>query len=75
MAILCIWSVLKHTKTYLMSLVVTKYPAPRNTHKGLKMLRCVSGTDSQLKQKRSKALPLGESATSEAQPISFAVGG
>ncbi len=35
----------------------------------------ISGTDSQLKQKRSKALPLGESMTSEAQPISYAVGG
>lgn len=42
---------------------------------GLKILSCVSGTDSQLKQKRSKALPLGESMTSEAQPISYAVGG
>ena len=47
----------------------------RNTHKGWKMIRCVSGTDSQLKQKRSKALPLGESMTSEAHPISYAVGG
>ncbi len=34
-----------------------------------------SGTESYVKQKRSKALPLGESMTSEAQPISFAVGG
>jgi len=33
------------------------------------------GTNSDTKQKRSKALPLGESMTSEAQPISFAVGG
>jgi len=47
----------------------------RNTHKGWKMICCVSGTDSQLKQKRSKALPLGESMTSEAQPIAFGVGG
>ena len=47
----------------------------RNTHKGWKMIRCVSGTDSQLKQKRDKALPLGESATPEAQPIGSAVGG
>jgi putative transposase len=34
-----------------------------------------SGIDSDIKQKRSKALPLGESMTSEVQPISFAVGG
>ena len=47
----------------------------RNTHKGWKIICCVSGTDSQLKQKRSKALPLGESATSEAHPIGYAVGG
>ena len=42
---------------------------------GWKMIRCVSGTDSQLKQKRGEALPLGESATPEAQPIAFGVGG
>ena len=42
---------------------------------GLKILSCGSGIESQDKQKRSKALPLGESMTSEAQPISFAVGG
>ena len=42
---------------------------------GLKMICCVSGTDSQLKQKRGKALPLGESMTHEAHPISFAVSG
>ena len=42
---------------------------------GWKMICCVSGTDSQLKQKRSKALPLGESMTSEAHPIAFGVGG
>ena len=36
---------------------------------------CGSGIDSQLKQKRSKALPLGESMTSEAHPIAFGVGG
>jgi len=30
---------------------------------------------SQDKQKRSKALPLGESMTSEAHPIAFGVGG
>jgi len=41
---------------------------------GLKILSG-SGTDSDIKQKRSKALPLGESMTSEAQPIGFAVGG
>ena len=42
---------------------------------GLKILRCGSGIESQDKQKRSKALPLGESMTSEAHPISYAVGG
>ena len=42
---------------------------------GLKILSCGSGIESQDKQKRSKALPLGESMTSEAHPISFAVGG
>ena len=38
----------------------------RNTHKGWKMVRCVSGTDSQLKQKRVEALPLGKSMKLEA---------
>ena len=47
----------------------------RNHHKGWKMIRCVSGTDSQDKQKRSKALPFGESMTSEAHPIASGVGG
>jgi putative transposase len=42
---------------------------------GLKILSCGSGIESQDKQKRSKALPLGESMTSEAHTISFAVGG
>jgi len=42
---------------------------------GLNIINCVSGTDSQSKQKRSKALPLGESMTSEAHPIGSAVGG
>lgn len=46
----------------------------RKTHKGWKMIRCVSGTDSQQKQKRGKALPLGESMTPEAQPIASGVG-
>jgi len=41
---------------------------------GLKILSG-SGIESDIKQKRSKALPLGESVTSEAHPISFAVGG
>ncbi len=41
---------------------------------GLKILSG-SGTDSDIKQKRSKALPLGKSMTSEAQPIAFGVGG
>ena len=42
---------------------------------GLKILSCGSGIESQDKQKRSKALPLGESMTSEAHPIAFGVGG
>jgi transposase len=41
---------------------------------GLKILSGL-GTNSDIKQKRSKALPLGESMTSEAQPISYAGGG
>lgn len=41
---------------------------------GLKILSG-SGTESDLKQKQGEALPLGESATLEAHPISFAVGG
>jgi len=41
---------------------------------GLKILSG-SGIESQDKQKRSKALPLGESMTHEAQFLSFAVGG
>lgn len=34
-----------------------------------------SGIESDIKQKQSKALPLGESVTSEAQPTSYTVGG
>jgi len=34
-----------------------------------------SGIESYIKQKRDEALPLGESMTPEAQPVSFAVGG
>ena len=41
---------------------------------GLKTLSG-SGIESDIKQKRGKALPLGESMTHEAHPISFAVGG
>lgn len=41
---------------------------------GLKILSGL-GTNSDIKQKRSKVLPLGESMTSEATPISYAVGG
>ena len=41
---------------------------------GLKILSGL-GTNSDIKQKRSKALPLGESMTSEAHPIAFGVGG
>ena len=33
------------------------------------------GTNSEIKQKQGEALPLGESATLEAQPINFDVGG
>lgn len=40
---------------------------------GLKILSG-SGIESDIKQKRSKALPLGESMTSEAYPISLAIG-
>lgn len=39
------------------------------------MIRCVSRTDSQLKQKRGEALPLGEFMTLEAQTIAYSVGG
>ena len=42
---------------------------------GLKILSCGSGIESQDKQKRGEALPLGKSMTSEAHTISFAVGG
>lgn len=38
-------------------------------NQGLKILSCGSGIESQDKQKRSKALPLGESMTSEGQPV------
>ena len=41
---------------------------------GLKILSGL-GTNSDIKQKHSEALPLGESMTYEAQPISYAVGG
>ena len=41
---------------------------------GLKILSG-SGIESDIKQKRGKALPLGESMTHEANPISFAMGG
>ena len=41
---------------------------------GIKILSGL-GTNSDTKQKRDEALPLGESMTPEAQPISFAVGG
>ena len=43
-------------------------------NQGLKILSGL-GTNSDIKQKRSKAFPLGESMTSEAIPISYAVGG
>jgi hypothetical protein len=41
----------------------------------LKILSCGSGIESQDKQKRGKALPLGESMTHEAHPIALGVGG
>lgn len=41
---------------------------------GLKILSGL-GTNSDIKQKRGEALPLGESMTHEAYPIGFAVGG
>lgn len=41
---------------------------------GLKILSGL-GTNSDIKQKRGKALPLGESTTHEAHPIGSAVGG
>ena len=41
---------------------------------GLKILSGL-GIESDIKQKRSEALPLGESMTSEAYPIAFGVGG
>ena len=55
--------------------MVLQFYASINIKKqGLKILSG-SGIESDIKQKRSKALPLGESMTSEAPPISFAVGG
>jgi hypothetical protein len=42
---------------------------------GLKILSRGSGVESQDRQKRSKAFPLGESITSEAHPANFAVSG
>ena len=56
----------KHDRDFNASINIKK--------QGLKILSG-SGTDSDIKQKRSKALPLGESMTSEAQPIAFGVGG
>ena len=59
-----------------MKIMINNFNASINIKKqGLKMICCVSGTDSQLKQKRGKALPLGESMTHEAQPIAFGLGG
>jgi hypothetical protein len=43
--------------------------------KGLKILSCGSGIESQDKQKQVEALTLVESVKLEAQPIAFGVGG
>jgi len=42
---------------------------------GLNIINCVSGTDSQSKQKRNEALPSGESVTSETQIVALGVTG
>ena len=56
----------KHDRDFNASINIKK--------QGLKILSGL-GTNSDIKQKHSEALPLGESATYEAHPISFAVGG
>jgi putative transposase len=56
----------KHDRDFNASINIKK--------QGLKILSG-SGTDSDIKQKRSKALSLGESMTSEAHPIAFGVCG
>lgn len=62
----CIGCGTKHDRDFNASINIKK--------QGLKILSGL-GTNSDTKQKRSKALPLGESMTSEAQPIGSAVGG
>jgi hypothetical protein len=46
-----------------------------NAAKNILKQGSVSGTESDIKQKQGEALPLGESATLEAQPIASGVGG
>jgi len=62
----CIGCGTKHNRDFNASINIKK--------QGLKILSG-SGIESDIKQKRNEALPLGESMTSEANPISFAVGG
>ncbi|HYX09384.1 MAG TPA: IS200/IS605 family element RNA-guided endonuclease TnpB [Bacteroidales bacterium] len=62
----CVGCGTKHDRDFNASINIKK--------QGLKILSG-SGIESDIKQKRSKALPLGESMTSEAHPISYAVGG
>ena len=56
----------KHDRDFNTSINIKK--------QGLKILSGL-GTNTDIKQKRSKALPLGESMTSEAHPIAYGVGG
>ena len=60
------WFYTKHNRDFNASINIKK--------QGLKILSGL-GTNSDIKQKRGKALPLGESMTHEAQPIGSAVGG
>ena len=62
----CVGCGTKHNRDFNASINIKK--------QGLKILSG-SGIESDIKQKRGKALPLGESMTHEAHPISFAVGG
>lgn len=56
----------KHDRDFNASINIKK--------QGLKILSGL-GTNSDIEQKRGKALPLGESTTHEAYPIGYAVGG
>ena len=62
----CIGCGTKHDRDFNASINIKK--------QGLKILSGL-GTNSDIKQKRDKALPLGESMTHEAPPIGYAVGG